>query len=214
MTRNTIQPVTAQDVRRRAIGMLGGASFGGVWAAWAALGLPGRHDDCTAFFSVAALAILTGLVVATIGLLRIARHADLPQATGSGQRRHARRGYLLILVAEIVAMNIAAWALYPHHMNYLVPAIALVVGLHFFPLGALLRQPHLRIAALAMSAAALASIAALALGLDGATVDFLLDTSCALALWAACFVSWRSIRRQLAAFATPRTETREHLPAR
>ena len=190
MTRSAIQPVTAQDVRRRATGMLAGAGFGGVWAM---MGLAGRHGGCAAFLGAAALAILAGLLAAAVDLFRIARHAGLPLAAG-GARHRIRRGFLLVLAAEIVAMNLAAWALYPRHMDYLMPTIALIVGLHFLPLAALLRLPHLRIAAFAMSAAALAGIAALALDLGGGAAGALLDAACALALWTTCFASWRSLR--------------------
>ncbi|MBA2077754.1 hypothetical protein [Rhodanobacter sp. PCA2] len=198
MTDHATEPATASTVRAQAIGMLAGTGFGGIWAM---TGLAGRHGGYASLLGLVALAVLAALVVAALDLWRIARHAGLPQAPADGRNRHTGRGFLLILVAEIVAMNLAAWVLYPRHMACLMPAIALIVGLHFVPLAALLRRRHLYIAAIAMSLAGLAGVAAIALGADAATVHALLGAACALALWTTCFLSWRSTKLRLASRA-------------
>jgi hypothetical protein len=177
------------------MGIFASAGFGAFWAATA---LSACHGRLAVPGYLVAFAILAALVVAGGQLMRVARRGNLPDGADPGDRRRTRRRFLVIFVAEIAAMNVAAWWLVPQHMAYLIPAIALIVGVHFYPLASLFRAPHYRLTATAMTLASLAAVAAIALGCDGNACNALLGTLCALALWISGFVSWRSMRHRLA----------------
>ncbi len=179
---------SASTLRSRAAGMFACAGFGSFWAMTALTNLPASlRGPGYAITGAASLALLA----AGIGLLRDARHAPPPDAAGAAARRRTARDFLLIFVAEIVAMNIAAQLLAGSHMAYLMPVIAIIVGIHFYPLAGLLRSPHYRITAGVMSLAGVLGIAAIAAGGNLAACQALVDFSCAVALWVSGLVSWR-----------------------
>jgi hypothetical protein len=176
------------------MGIFASAGFGAFWAAAALSACHGSFAVPGYLFAVAVLAALT---IAGGQLMRTARRGNLPDDADPGDRRRVRHRFLAIFVAEIAAMNVAAWWLVPQHMAYLIPAVALIVGVHFYPLASLFRAPHYRLTATAMTLASLAAVAAIALGRDGNACNALLGTLCALALWTSGFVSWRSMQRRL-----------------
>jgi hypothetical protein len=86
----------------------------------------------------------------------------LPEADvdGRARNRQVRYGFIAVLVAEIVLLNLAVMPLRgPGLRVYWIPAIALVVGAHFLPLAWLFRMRAFWACGLAMMAgAALAAI--------------------------------------------------------
>ncbi|MBD8899712.1 hypothetical protein [Rhodanobacter sp. DHG33] len=190
--------MTATALRSRAMGILAAASFG---ALWAAAGLSAYRGSFTTFGFLAAFLILGALFAAAVQLMRMARQPGLP-VTPSIDRRRMRRRFVVVFIAEIVAINIAAWWLSPQHTAYLMPVVAIIVGLHFCPLAPLFRAPHYYAVAAVMSLAGVIGIAAIALGSNGTACNALVDAICALALWGGCFVSWRSAHRALSSATT------------
>jgi len=153
-------------------GLLIGIGFGALWANWAVQLLSlGR----------AGLALVAGatLALAAAALLRpVARPAAAP-----GPRR-TWLWYLVVVIGEIAALNLLfllierqGWQLYR------LPAIGLVIGLHFFPLGQAVRFPGFRLLGAVMVAAAMAAIAAIALGAAPRLATGLDCLANALLLW-------------------------------
>lgn len=188
-----VAPLTTQALRSRALGIIVAASFG---AFWATTGLNAWRGTFTLPGFVVTMLVLIACIVAAVRLMRLARCSGLTDAPASDRRR-TRRRFLLIFIGEIVAMNIAAWWLVPQHIAYLMPVIAIIVGMHFFPLAPLFRAPHYRVTATVMSVAGALGVIAMVLGANGANCNALVCLTCALTLWASCFVSWRSVLRTL-----------------
>jgi hypothetical protein len=139
------------------------------------------------------------LLVAGVAMIRNGRR--LSQATGVDDTapRGMRRKFMLVLVGETVAFNIAAYLLIGHHMmQYLAPAVAIVVGLHFVPLAKIFRSPHFFATAAVMTLAGIMATAAMATGNPAMAANGLADLACAIALWVTGFVSWLRVRRAIA----------------
>jgi hypothetical protein len=101
----------------------------------------------------------------------------------------------LIFAAEIVAMNIAAYVLSGHHLEqYLIPAIAIIVGLHFYPLAHLFRAPRYHITASLMTLAGIGGGVFIARGFATALVIAGVGAICAITLWVTGLASWLSTR--------------------
>lgn len=65
----------------------------------------------------------------------------------------------IVVGLEVLLSGLGAWFLSSRKKSELIPAwIALVVGVHFFPLGALLRYPMLYVLAAAMTIAAIGGV--------------------------------------------------------
>lgn len=167
---------------RARLGLLIGTGFGALWATWAAALLSlGR----IASVGIAATAAL--LIVAALSMPVTARRRARP----ASMSRRTWLWYGLIVLGEIVALNLILRVIGNHGaQDYARPAIGLIVGLHFFPLGWAMRVPGFYWLGTAMTAAALVTIAAiawggsvdLAAGIDCAVNALLLWTSVALAL--------------------------------
>ncbi|RAO35744.1 hypothetical protein PSN13_02165 [Micromonospora saelicesensis] len=88
------------------------------------------------------------------------------RGAGSPRDRAADRPYLLIVVAEFAAAGLGAAVLVAANWSEYVPVlVCLVVGLHFFPLAPLLRDPLLRPLGAALC---LVAVAGLVIGLASA----------------------------------------------
>ncbi|WP_433126417.1 hypothetical protein ACQPWW_27045 [Micromonospora sp. CA-240977] len=84
---------------------------------------------------------IVALLTAVLGGVLAARL----RGVGSPRDRAADRPYLLIVVAEFAAAGLGAAVLVAADWTEYVPVlVCLVVGLHFFPLAPLLRDPLLR----------------------------------------------------------------------
>lgn len=186
--------ITAPALRSRAMGIFISACFG---AFWASTGLSTWHGMFTALGYAVTLLILIALSAAAAQLFRHARQLGLPNNPPADDRRHTRRRFLIIFIAEIVAMNIAAWLLVPDHAIYLMPVIAVIVGVHFYPLAPLFRSPHYHVTATVMTLAGVTGIVAVVLGGDGNICAALVDAACAATLWISGAVSWHLARRRL-----------------
>jgi hypothetical protein len=186
-------------MRGRGTGIIVCAIFAALWANWAGAmlsRLPATYRWTAILFVVA---ISGTLLVAGVAMIRRGRR--LSQATGIGDTapRGMRRKFMLVLVGEIVAFNIAAYLLIGHHMvQYLAPAVAIVVGLHFLPLAKIFRSPHFFATAAVMTLAGILAAAAMATGSSATAANGIADLACAITLWATGSASWLRVHRAIA----------------
>lgn len=132
-----IRPSNA--LRGRAIGIMIGSLMAFGWAFYAANALAGSVRIVALLIAVG---VTAALLIAASAMSRAARSAPDPTA---GQRSTNRRAWLwfsLNFIGEVVLLNIAIGLLAaPDLRIYWVPAISVVVGLHFFPMAMFFRTP-------------------------------------------------------------------------
>jgi hypothetical protein len=155
------------------LGLLIGIGFGALWASWAAALLSlGR-------------ASLPGVAVPALALAAAAvlRPLARPPGAASGPRR-TWLYYVLVVIGEIVLLNLLFWLIERQGWQlYRLPAIGLVVALHFLPLARAIRFPGFILLGTVMAGAAVAAIAAIALGADPRLAAGLDCLANALLLW-------------------------------
>lgn len=190
----------AELTRDAAAGRLRGAwvgvLFGAGWAIYGAMGLAplGR------WLGWASAAIVVAALTHRALRLRT-RSRALPAAGPEGRAaaRRVRYGFIVVLIAEIVLLNIAVMLLSgPSLRAYWIPAIALVVGAHFLPLAWLFRMKAFWACALAMMAAA--ALAAVAIGQAPETAGLVVAVESlinAAILWLTAASGLSSLRRRL-----------------
>lgn len=182
--------LTAPALRSRGLGMFACASFGAFWACTAVL------TAATSYSSIAyvAIALITvSLLIAAVRLMRRSRHMTSLSDSVSPSQRRTRWMFFGIFAGEIIALNIVASLLVSHHLvAYLMPAIAIIVGLHFYPLARLFRATRYVATATVMTLAGVSGSAFLASGFAANHVNTTIEIICALTLWLTGFVSWRS----------------------
>ncbi|MEP7044390.1 MAG: hypothetical protein ABI843_15100 [Dokdonella sp.] len=193
MTTNGSTRTTAWAMRSRGMGILVCAAFAAFWAS------SSRSEWPTAFVAAgyAIIALITAALV-IVGITLIRRGRQLPLTPNAARVRQRRSGGLFaaLVAAEIVAMNVAAYVLAGHHLEqYLIPAIAIIVGLHFYPLARLFRAPFFYVTASLMTLAGIGGVAVIAGGLAVAPVVAAVDVICAITLWGTGLASWISTAR-------------------
>lgn len=200
MDRHPPRSITPSAVSGPATGVIACALFAALWANWASplwSRLPAPYGWVAACVAVAASGTL---LVAGVAMIRHARRVSRATGVSSCAPRGMRRRFWLVLAGEIVALNVAAYLLASQHaLQYLPPAVAVVVGLHFLPLAKLFRAPHFFGTAVVMTLAGALAAVAVASGSSAIIVDGLAELACALALWATGFFSWFRVHRALAA---------------
>jgi hypothetical protein len=122
-----------------AIGFFLMAFFTLLWASWSLYGLPAAAG--------VALVVIFGIlavifVINGVRLMRSARELPLPSGAEASRRGRALRvGFGVTFAAEGVIIGVVCALLIVNGgYAYLAPAIALVVGLHFIPLGFIFRR--------------------------------------------------------------------------
>jgi hypothetical protein len=122
-----------------AIGLFLMAFFTLLWASWSLYGLPAAAG--------VALVVIFGIlavifVINGVRLMRSARELPLPSGAEASRRGRALRvGFGVTFAAEGVIIGVVCALLIVNGgYAYLAPAIALVVGLHFIPLGFIFRR--------------------------------------------------------------------------
>ncbi|MFJ2082017.1 hypothetical protein ACI2KV_32000 [Micromonospora chokoriensis] len=114
--------------------------------------VPAAEQPLRALLVVGSIAALLTAVLGGVLSARL-------RGAGSPRDRAADRPYLLIVVAEFVAAGLGAAVLIAADRSEYVPVlVCLVVGLHFFPLAPLLRDPLLRPLGLALCLVAAAGL--------------------------------------------------------
>jgi hypothetical protein len=186
---------SSSALRGRGIGTLVCAAFAAFWASSSRPEWPAGFD--TAAFAM--IALITGaLIVAGIGMIRRSRQLPSTIDALSGKRRRTGVHFAAIVVAEIIVMNITAYLLTEHHLEtYLVPAIAIIVGLHFFPLAQVFRARRYHLTAALMTLAGVGGVVAIVSGLAIAPATAIVDVACAMILWVTGFASYVSTMRSI-----------------
>lgn len=190
------QSITPSAVRGGGIGIIVCAIFAALWTNWAGpllSGLPRPYGWAAAFVAAATSGTL---LVAGVAMVRRGRRLSLATGAGDSAPRAMRRGFILVLVGEIVALNAAAYLLISHHaVQYLASAVAVVVGLHFLPLAKLFRAPHFFATAAVMTLAGVLAAVAMAAGSPAVATAGTANLVCAVALWGTGFISWFRVRK-------------------
>lgn len=190
-------PATTRTIRRgelrgRGIGMIVGAGFGGWWAVAALHAAPAFRT----WPIEAAVALVTGILVVAgaATFWRGVRAAPIRHEVTRPRHRKWWK-FLPVLVIEIVALNLVVAALQRNGlMSYLLPAIAIIVGLHFYPLARIFRAPFLHITATLMALAGVAAVLAILSGQPPARVNAMVAAISALTLWVTVAVDWLRLR--------------------
>jgi hypothetical protein len=187
--------ITPSAVRGHGIGIVVCAIFAALWANWARPLLADSPRAWTWIATLVVVAISGILLLAGASMIGRARRLSRATHAGNGAPRGMRRGFALVLLAEIVALNIAAYLLVGHHMvQYLAPTVAIVVGLHFLPLARIFRSPHFFATAIVMTLAGSVAVAMIATGSPRMAANGVAELVCAATLWVTGFVSWRRTR--------------------
>jgi hypothetical protein len=186
---------SASAMRSRGIGTLVCAAFAAFWAN------ASRPEWPSALVAAgfAAIALITGaLIVAGIRLIRHSSQSPHTPDAHQGNQRRTGVHFALIFAAEIIAMNIAAYLLTGHHLEgYLMPAIAIIVGLHFFPLAQLFRAPRIHLTAALMTLAGVGGVVGIICGFSIPLVTAIVDVTCAIVIWVTGFASYVSTMRSV-----------------
>lgn len=132
--------------RSTLLGMTTGAVvmfvFGVVWLLIGLL--RGRPSPAWLRLSLLFVGIALGASIATLGVRasRIPRNASPATAQQIANNREIGRHYYVVFGIELAAILLAVVALKAiHYPDYILCGIALIVGVHFFPLAALFKAP-------------------------------------------------------------------------
>jgi hypothetical protein len=147
-------------MRRFAIaGLLIGNGFAAVWLGWAITAFAGPDAPVWPAYAVA-----LGVFAVTVR-----RRGGSASFAGTRRNRLTPLVYLVVVAAEILALNTMVYELQSHSLlAYLYPSIGLVIGLHFFPLARLFGIPAMNLLGAVMVMAAFAAFGAASIGLPKA----------------------------------------------
>jgi hypothetical protein len=129
----------AQILRSRGIGVCVGTLIG---VAWFAYGLSLLAGPLRIVLAIGALVIAALLLRQSRRLIAASRRLPAPDDNAVAANRHTWIKFWINLVFEIVLLNVAINLLQapPLHV-YWIPAISLVVGLHFLPMARFMNVP-------------------------------------------------------------------------
>jgi hypothetical protein len=183
----------------RASGILFMGLFGAAWASQAAAKLPMSY---TAVIYAVAVAVAGALVWVSFRFRTLARAQPEPSAEEVAVAARGEKRFYWVLAAEGVALFVAGNVLINlHQLDYLGAVVALIVGLHFFPLRHVFRLPVYDVTGALMSLVGIVAMGALATGHDlGAdhAWDVVTGLACALILWGTCAAVILRVRRLMA----------------
>lgn len=200
MGRHESQAITPSALRWRGVGFIVVAFFAALWATWAITTLMTPPSVATWLGYIVTAIPTVALVAMGIHTMLRTRHLPPPGITTSRPARKTRRNYILVVVAEVIALNVAVNLLLTHHMAQFLPAaVAIIVGLHFFLLARVFRALALHVVGAVMTLAGTLAIFAIALGSSTAMANGCTELACAAALWASSFASWQHMRKSAAA---------------
>lgn len=172
--------VLTRRLRRR--GTLVLAAFALLWAFTAASGTGSATDVVPV--AVEAAAVLVTAVAIHLGR----REGAAPSPRTVSLPANWARGVGLVNAAEVLAiLAVIAATAGSGHSRYVPAAVALVVGLHFFPLARLYDQRQYRWTGALLSAVAVLGFVLTAAGLPGGTLRIVVGLGCALVLWATAY---------------------------
>ncbi|MFF4243795.1 hypothetical protein ACFYY2_04900 [Streptomyces sp. NPDC001822] len=167
-----------RTLRRRGTVVL--SVFALVWAFAGASGLTSPALALTIETAAVPLAVAAVLLAYRKGAAPSPRVVSLP--------RNWARSVGVVNVVELAAVFAAvAVSNASGHPGFVPPAVALVVGLHFFPLARLYDQWQYRVTAGVLSAVAVVGLALAAAGLPDGGVQAVVGLAAAATLWASAY---------------------------
>jgi Family of unknown function (DUF7010) len=174
------------------------ALFGALWGLMSAGYLSGGVQ-IAAFVLVGVVTL--GLVAAGTAILRHAKSLpDSPSPGEAAQDNHISTYFGIIFGVEFGLIAVVAiWLSRIQAAAFIPPAIALIVGIHFFPLARLFRVPGYWITGALLCALALAALVGLLLGLplDGTSPDhwsLFVGMGATLVLWiTGGYIAWMGL---------------------
>ena len=127
MTENV---VTKADVRGTASGVMFMAFFGTVWAD---IGIGGLRVSVAIWLMI--LAILIGAALFFSGIMMIRQSRHLPNTNKFRNAKNVEKWFNIVFAVEFVLIGIAAIVTNViGHFDWFFPIMAIIVGVHFFPL--------------------------------------------------------------------------------
>ena len=127
--------VTKEDVRGTASGVMFMAFFGTVWAN---IGIGGLR--ISGAFSLLILAILIGTTLFFSGIRMIRNSRHLSNTNKSRNAKNIDKWFNIVFVAEFGLIGVSAIVTnVVGHFDWFFPIMAIIVGVHFFPLAYLFR---------------------------------------------------------------------------
>ncbi|WP_405389332.1 hypothetical protein OG596_16245 [Streptomyces sp. NBC_01102] len=167
-----------RTLRRRGTVVL--SVFALVWAFAGASGLAS---------SGAALAVgIAAVPLAAVAVFLAYREGAAPSPRSVNLPDNWARSVGIVNVVELAAVFAAVAASNASgHPAFVPPAVALVVGLHFFPLARLYDQWQYRVTAIVLSAVAVVGLALIAAGLSDEGVRAVVGLASAATLWASAY---------------------------
>ena len=122
----------AQILRSRGTGSLVGTLIG---AGWMASGLTALPNAVRVPLGLAGVGVVVFLLGRSRRMIASSRKLPAPDDAARTANRRVWRWFWLNLLGEIVLLNVAVNLLIAPHLSiYWIPAISLVVGLHFLPM--------------------------------------------------------------------------------
>lgn len=182
----TLATATGDELRGVAFTALIVGAFAAGWGVAGSVALPGA-------WRAVALAVVAGVTLALLGLALSFLRAAGQRPGGDGQAANPfrSRDYQLAVLAEIIAIPIAGRLLTAAgRPDAVMPAVAAIVGLHFFGLVRAFRSWRFAVVGAAMVLVALLGLAlppALPAGPAGELLGLrqaVVGLGCALCLWA------------------------------
>lgn len=191
--------ISAQQLRGIALTIVIGATFAGFWGLSGSAALPGAAGILTALL---VLSITVGWLGVAYTYHRAARQR--PAATGDTSNPFRTRAYRIAVIAQCIAIPVAGRLLTAAgRTDAIMPAVALIVGLHFFGLVPAFQSWRFAVVGGAMALLALISLtlspqmtlegSGQQLGLRAAVVGL----GCAVILWGGILPVVVATRRQL-----------------
>ncbi|WP_158883761.1 hypothetical protein [Rhodanobacter sp. L36] len=182
--------MTRSALRGRSAGVMACGLFGALWA------------NSSLSFGPSTLRnvgyVVVGLITCmqlwgSFDLRRQSRQITVANDPPSSVQKRTTRLFFAIFAAEFILIFAAANVLASQHATqYLMPVIAMVVGLHFYPLASLFRARQFYVTASVMTLAGLVGVLALSAHVTSNPVNVVVDAICAATLWLTGLYSWRS----------------------
>lgn len=181
--------------------------FAGAWGVAGASLLRGPSGSVVVIVVAATTLVLLAVAVRTLGAVPARGSGDPERATDFARARTLRWVVLVEVVAVALMICVLAVA---GLQRYLAPAVALVVGIHFLPLGRIFRTSAHYFTAILLTGAGLIALIGLVRGgsvHSAEAWDAALDFTCAVVLWSSAISIFVPVRRVLRSAGEP-------LPAR
>lgn len=182
----------SQILRSRAIGARVGSLIG---VAWLAFGVSLLGNSARVPIAIIGVVIAAVLLQRARRLIAASHQLPAPDEMQKRANRTVWMKFWINFVFEIVLLNVAINLLAaPAQQVYWVPAISLVVGLHFLPMARFMNVPSYWLCGVALMLGAAASATAIAMSVTAPTLLVSLESIFnAMVLWATAAWAVRAV---------------------